>query len=239
MLRTLLTSMLLLMPLLGVAQDRIEITDGRIVPPFLEFSEFESHPAVLEAASQARAHWRATDPDFEEDFRVLSVTEGSFISSDDVHQAVLYLVSPWPRCCPRVGIALVRGDDLLQNITFEGVAQDLIAVRDLDDDGLSELAYIGTFGMGGENASAVTVVSIKPDGVRAWTSTGIRQDACAAGHEGAYAARLLAEKGPRFYEQRFTSRNCELDDWESDGEDHEVAMAADAEVRYLTLYPAP
>lgn len=113
-------------------------------------------PAVGTAVAFARAHWTAADPGYEEEVRVLAVAEGAFAEAGAREHVVLYLMALWPRCCPKLGLAVVGADDrLVRNVAFEGTFQDVRPVPDLDGDGRDELALSGTFGMGGDVSGSV------------------------------------------------------------------------------------
>ena len=40
-------------------------------------------------------------------------SNGAFTQPDTEQQAVLYLMSLWPRCCPKMGLAIIEGDHLV------------------------------------------------------------------------------------------------------------------------------
>ena len=204
------------------AQSPVEIADGRAERALSGGSEadhalWERHAAVQHAMAAARAHWQAQDADYEEDARVFGVAGGAFTRPGAEQQAVLYLMSAWPRCCPKMGLAVVEDDRLVRNVAFESTAQDLAAVPDLDGDGLDELATSGFFGMGGYTSGSVTLVAFTPDSVRTWGNAPILADACAAMQDGSTAWRVLAHPGPIFITERYTQPSCESATWESAG----------------------
>ena len=210
----------------------VEIADGRAERVLsggseADLSAWEDHAAVRRAMAAARVHWQARDADYEEDARVLAVAEGAFTTPGADQHAVLYLMSLWPRCCPKLGLAVIEGDRAVRNVAFEAVAQDLAAVPDLDGDGLDELATSGIFGMGGSVSGGVTLLAFTPAGVRTWGSAPILEDACAAMRDGSTAWRVLAGPGPSFVTERYTQPSCESATWEP---------AGDAEPLELDLY---
>lgn len=202
------------------AQTPVEVADGRAERALsggseADLSVWENHPAVQEAMASARVYWQAQDASYEEEVRVLAVAEGAFTMPAAEQHAVLYLMSLWPRCCPKLGLAVTEGDRVVRNVAFEAVAQDLAAVPDLDGDGLDELAYSGIFGMGGSVGGSVTLIAFTPDGVRTWGSAPLLEDACAAMRDGSTAWRVLAHPGPGFTTERYTQPSCESATWES------------------------
>lgn len=204
------------------AQPSVEIADGRAdrllsTGAEADLAAWATHGAVQRAMAAARAHWQAQDADYEEDARVLAVANGAFTEAGAEEQAVLYLMSLWPRCCPKLGLAVVAGDRLVRNVAFEAVAQDLAAVPDLDGDGRDELATSGVFGMGGAVSGSVTLLALTPEGVRTWGSAPVLEDACAAMHDGSTATKLVATPGPSFTAERFAQASCEAGTWAADG----------------------
>lgn len=204
------------------AQSPVEIADGRAERALSGGSEadlslWENHAAVQHAMAAARAHWQAQDASYEEEARVFGVAEGAFTRPGAEQQAVLYLMSAWPRCCPKMGLAVVEADRLVRNVAFEGTAQDLAVVPDLDGDRLDELAYSGFFGMGGSVSGSATLVAFTPDSVRTWGNAPILADACAAMQDGSTAWRVLAHPGPSFVTERYTQPSCESAVWEPAG----------------------
>jgi hypothetical protein len=190
----------------------VEIIDGRVERPYLEHSEWEGHPAIRSARGAAQDHWRSRDAGFEEEFRVLGVAEGAFTRPDARQQAVLYLMSTYPRADPKTGIAVVEGDALVRNVALGG-ATGLVAVPDLDGDGRNELALLYTYGMGGSTETGLTLVSLAEGRApREWKRTELAQNSCAmAGspHAQASAVRLLAAPGPAFMAERYEDPSCE------------------------------
>lgn len=216
------------------AASLIEIADGRREEASSEPSA-EAAGAVEQALRGAASYWRGQDPDLEEDLRALAAVDGAFTEAGAAQEAVLYLVSLWPRCCPKVGLAVVEGGRLVRNATFEGTNQGLRAVPDLDGDGLDELVLTGTFGMGGQWTTSMTVLSLGADGPTEYASAAISDDACAAGHDGSTAARILAAPGPSFSVERYTKASCEATEWTPDGEAAPLDLDPPAETAYVDL----
>ncbi len=158
----------------------------------------------------------------------MAVAEGAFSEAGASQQAVLYLMSLWPRCCPKMGIAIVQDGALVRNVGFEAPAQGLAAIPDLDGDGLDELAVTGSFGMGGENSSSVTLVSLADSGLRTWGGEMIQYDSCAAMQEGGQASRITAVPGPAFTIERFALASCESGEYQAGGSPEPFEFTAPA-----------
>ena len=201
----------------ATAQSPVEIADGRHFEPWVDLAEWLGRPAVQQATGAARAHWRAQDASYEEEVQVMDVAEGAFTEPGAEQQAVLYLMSLWPRCCPKMGLAVVEDGRLVRNVAFEGVAQDLKPIPDLDGDDRNEIVYIGSFGMGGQNTTGFTLVSFGADGVTEWGGTTINDDSCAAMQPGSTAARVTAIPGPEFTIERYSMATCEGSEWQPVG----------------------
>jgi hypothetical protein len=199
------------------AADTIVIADGRVYGEAADLSDWSTRAPVQAAFASARAHWQAQDPSYEEEVQVMAVAEGAFSEPGASQQAVLYLMSLWPRCCPKMGIAIVQDDALVRNVGFEAPEHGLVAIPDLDGDGLDELALTGSFGMGGENSTSVTLVSLADSGLRTWGGEMIQYDACGAMQEGGQAARITAVPGPEFTIQRFALASCESGEYQAGG----------------------
>jgi hypothetical protein len=197
--------------------DTIVIADGRVYGEAADLSDWSARAPVQAAFGAARAHWQAQDPSYEEETQVMAVAEGAFSEPGADQQAVLYLMSLWPRCCPKMGIAIVQDGALVRNVGFEAPEQGLVAIPDLDGDGLDELALTGSFGMGGENTTSVTLVSLADSGLRTWGGEMIQYDACGAMQEGGQASRITAVPGPAFTIERFSLVSCETGEYEPGG----------------------
>lgn len=215
--RACMPAMVLCLGLAGgaLAQGPVEIADGRYHTPWVDLSAWASHPLLHEASQAARAYWMQQDPDYEEELHVLSVADGAFTQHGSAQQAILFAMSLWPRCCPKLGLAIVEGDRLVRNVAFEDQAQVLKAVPDLDSDGRDELFYIGSFGMGGEETGMLTLLGFAPDSLVARGHTLLYYSTCAAGTNATTAVRVLARPGPAFTAERFTLPSCEADAWEA------------------------
>jgi hypothetical protein len=222
------------------AQSPVEIADGRREAPWVDLSGWDARPAVQQAVAAARAYWQGQDPSYEEEVRVFAVAEGAFTEPGAGQQAVLYLMSLWPRCCPKMGLAVVEGERLVRNVAFEGTAQALSAVPDLDGDGRDELAYDGSFGMGGEESRSVMLVSFGAGGLAEWGGTSIYESNCAtgAGDSRSTAARVLAVPGPAFTVERYAQPSCETATWEPVGGPEPLALTPSG-VAYIELHGEP
>ncbi len=220
------------------AQSPIEIADGRAsaVDEPADVTGWDTRPAVQRALADARAHWREQDPTLEDNSRVLDVAEGAFTAPGAEQQAVLYLVTLWPRCCPKVGLAILEGDRLVRNVTFEGIAQSVASVPDLDGDGQDEIVFEGEFGMGGQNSGSMTLAAFGPDGLIDWGTEGIYDSACATGRPStSTASRILAHPGPTFTVEHYTQASCETDTWAPDGDPASLTLTAPEVSSYVDL----
>lgn len=212
----------------------VVIADGTLPAEWVDLSGWTS-TAIEPAYAAARAHWQAQDPGYEEETRVLAVADGAFTEPGVEQQAVLYLMSLWPRCCPKMGIAIIQDGALVRNVAFEASEQDLAAVPDLDGDGRDELVRTGSFGMGGQETTSITLVSFGEAGLRTWGGTSIQDNACAAMQEGGTAARITALPGPEFTIERFSLASCETGDWQPSGAPEPFAFDAPGEEAHVEL----
>jgi hypothetical protein len=219
----------------ATAQSPVEIADGRQAEAWVDPAEWLARPAVHQATEAARAHWQAQDPSYEEELGVMDVADGAFTEPGADQQAVLYVMSLWPRCCPKMGLAVVENGRLVRNVAFEGSAQDLKPIPDLDGDGRNELVYIGSFGMGGQNTTSFTVVSFGTDGVTERSGPSILDDACAAGQPGATAARVTAVAGPEFTIERYSKATCEATEWQPVGGPEPLELDPQPGIAYVDL----
>lgn len=219
------------------AQPPVEIADGRSGSEWVDLSDWAAGPPMQQASAGARAYWQGKDASYEEDLRIFAVAEGSFTEPGAQQQAILFVMSVWPRCCPKTGLAIAEGDRLVRNVAFEGVAQGLATVPDLDGDGRDEFAFTGEFGMGGQVSRSVTLAAFGAEGLVDWGTTSINEDACAAGHDGSTAARVTAVPGPTFTVEHYARASCEAETWEPVGEPEplEFAVPEGAGTAYVEL----
>ena len=201
-------------------------------------------PAVQSALGAARAHWSDRDPGYEEEVRVLAVAEGAFTRPGADEHAVLYLMALWPRCCPKVGVAVVEGTPeaggpgrLVRNVAFEGPTIGLAAVPDLDGDGLDELALRSAFGMGGDVDESVRLVAIGAEGLIDQTATSVYRSGCAAGRDGEEAVRVLATPGspPAVVAETYARSRCAAGPWTAAGPPVPLAYAAGPDTASVAL----
>ncbi|WP_412067481.1 hypothetical protein [Rubrivirga sp. IMCC43871] len=179
---------------------------------------WDASPALQEAMRDARQHWATADPNYEEETRVLAVAEGAFTRPGVRERAALYLMALWPRCCPKLGLAVIGADDrLVQNVAFEGSFQGVQTVPDLDEDGLDELVLTGTFGMGGDVTGSAVLASFRPEGLVGRGAVETFQSGCAASRPSESSVKVMARLGtPGFTAERFT-RPCDSATWTSEG----------------------
>ena len=105
---------------------------------------------------------------------------------------------------------------------------------DLNGDGRHELAFDGSFGMGGENSRSLTFASFGPNGLADLGTTMLGYSACAAGRDGSEAVRILAAPGPRYIAERFRQASCDDTDWTRDGPAQALTLDA-SETAYVDL----
>ncbi len=218
------------------AQAPVEVADGREATEPADVSAWAARPELRQATDAARTHWQGQDPAYEEGVEVLAVAEGAFTEAGAAQQAVLYRMSAWPRSSPKMGLAVVAAGRLVRNVAFEGLAQTLAAVPDLDGDGRDELVFTGEFGMGGETSRAATISAFGDGGLAERGGTFVYGSDCASGRgDGrSTAARVLALPGPTFRVQRYAA-SCETDAWEPDGAEEALALDAPAGTPYVDL----
>lgn len=217
------------------AQAPVEVADGRDYESPADLTEWLARPPMAQAIDAARAYWRKQDAGYEEDVRVVAVAEGAFTRPGAEQQAVLFLMSLWPRCCPKMGLAVLEGGELVRHIAFEGPAQELRPIADLDGDGRDELVYIGSFGMGGQESRGFTLMAFGADGLAEWGGTSIYDSSCGAGMSGTTAARVTALPGPEFLVERYTQATCETETWQSLGEPEPLDLDASTGIAYIDL----
>lgn len=222
-----------------VSEDEVVVVvDGRDLEGGADTEVWASSPAVQAAIQAARAHWTANEPGYEEEVRVLDVADGAFTSAGASEQAVLYLMGLWPRCCPKVGLAIVDGGPegrLVANVAFESVTQKIRPVQDLDGDGLDELVLVGSFGMGGSTSSSATLVGFASGELAAQGGVGIYEGACGAMRDGETAMRVLAAPGPSLTVETYTRATCEGGTWERSGEPEPLLLEPPADNIYESL----
>ncbi|MFN3597003.1 MAG: FG-GAP repeat protein [Rubricoccaceae bacterium] len=171
-----------------------------------EHPEWERRAELAQARAQARAFWQRHEMGLEEDFAVVAMAEGRFADSPDgpAQTAVLYRMSGEPRCCARMGLAVVEGERLVRNVAFDGGAQTLRVVPDLDGDGFDELVIGASGGGQGYVASGVELVSLGAGGqVRSWGRLQTGESDCGAMGSTNRQVRVTARSGPVFTAQPF------------------------------------
>ena len=229
---------------LEVAGAPVEVADGRGIDVYAEedLTAWADRPGVRAAIEGARAHWTAKEPGYEEEVRVLGVAHGAFTRPGVSEHAVLYLMGLWPRCCPKIGLAILEedpasGGGLVRNAAFEGSTQTIRTVPDLDGDGLDELALIGEFGMGGYTSQSAALVAFGPDGLEGRGAFGTYEGGCAAGQDDETASRILARPGsaPTFTIETYVRSGCEDGLWTLMSGPEPVSVEPPAEDPYVDL----
>lgn len=216
------------------AQSPVVVADGRSDASSPDASAWAGRPPLQQASAAARTYWRGQDANYEEDFRVMAAAEGAFTRPGARQQAVLYLMSLWPRCCPKMGLAIVEDGHLTRNVAFEGIAQDLTAVPDLNGDGRDELALVGEFGMGGQTSRTLTLASFGDGGLADWGSASLYDGACGALQDGETSERILARPGPAFTVEHYTKASCEGGTWTAEGNPEPLELSP-TETAYVEL----
>lgn len=171
----------------------------------------------------------------------MDMTSGSFTRSGARQDVFLYLASLWPRCCPKMGLALLEEGRVVRHLAFVGVAQQLRAIPDLDGDGREELWMEGSFGMGGSTSSSAILLELPPGGgIREWGTVPTGEDSCAAGGEGrdARTYEILAHPGPAFTIQGFRAP-CGVEGWEPLGEPEPLVPDPEGGMEYVELPVEP
>jgi hypothetical protein len=246
--RTCIRDLLVFAVLLGCAQARspvesaagtttspVIIADGQVGPPAADMSLWEASPAVKEAIASARSYWSALEPGYQEEVHVMAAATGAF-TRPDVHQhAVFFSMSKVPRGFPKRGLALIEGERLLRNFAFVSLDDDVWALPDIDLDGRDELVFGGSFGMGGQVSSGVTLVVLEEGGLRdLWTAT-VYESACGAGYEGSMSARIQVVPGSAIMIQRYIQPSCESETWQAAGEPERLELVPPEGSRYVEI----
>ena len=230
---------LLLIAFDAAAQAPVVLADGRAEAPGADLSGWAGRAPVQQAVAAARAYWQGQDASYEEDVRFFGLAEGAFTQPGTRQQAVLFMMSPWPRCCPKMSLALIEGDRLVHQVAFEGSAQTLTASPDLDGDGRDEMVTTGWFGMGGQESGSMTVLAFGDDGLVEWGGTSISESDCAArGESGSTAARVTAVPGPAFTVEQF-SASCSDATWRAVGGPELLTLVPFTESGYVVLPVTP
>ena len=218
--RAICLGLLLLTPAVGADVSRLDaapdvagvlLADGRDPGQAGDLREWSAQPAVLAASREAETFWRARNPVYEHDYRVVATAAGAFTGAATTQTAVLYLLSRWPRALPNMGLVILDADgQLLHSYAFEASMQELAAAPDIDGDGLDELLLTGSFGMGGDNQSHITLLSLRDGGPQQLAEAVLATDSCASGsgERGSTAFRLTLLPGPLLHSEQFR-RSCE------------------------------
>ncbi len=215
----------------------VVLADGREDVQWPDLSDWAARPTLQAVAGAARTYWSGRDPSFEEEFYVMAVAHGSFTEPGAGQDAVLYLMSSWPRCCPKMGLAILEGEHVVRNIAFEDVQQRLSASPDLDGDGLDELVFVGSFGMGGDESTGMTLASFKAGQLTPVAFASIAETSCAAGGTLETAARISALPGPELIVERYeaTCERTDRDDWLLVGGPEPLAFESPTENPYVEV----
>ena len=219
------------------AADTVVIADGRVYGERPDLSAWLSRDPMPAVFAAARAHWQAQSPEYLEETAVLAVADGSFTEPGAAQQAVLYVMSFEPRCCPNMGIAVIQDGQVLRNVAFANPAGELRAIPDLDGDGRNELVMISSFGMGGQNTTGFTLLSFGDAGLVERSGPSILDESCGAMQEGGSAARVTAAPGPVFTIERFGMVSCESFTWQPAGTPETIDIPIVQSGTYVDLTP--
>lgn len=224
------------------ASEPIVVADGRETDASTSDdvrAEWGGTPAIQAAMQAAQSHWATQDPALEPDLRVLAVAEGAFTEAGASEHAVLYLVTAWPRCCPKVGLAVVRDDQLVHNATFESTTYDARRIPDLDGDGMDDLALWSSFGMGGQVEGSVSVVSLAGEAPSGWGSAPVMSSGCGAMQETETAMRLTATPittaQPLSVSSESFTRPCAGGEWSPSGTTEALELPAQPADAFVAL----
>lgn len=122
---------------------------------------------------------------------------GAFTRPGADQEIVLFMMSPWPRCCSKLGLAVVEGGRLVRNVAFNNLFVGVRAVPDLNGDGRDDLELPGEFGMGGETSGTVTLAGFGDTGFAEMGSTSLSSSDCGgSGTAGSMAQLVTASPGP-------------------------------------------
>lgn len=201
----------------AASADTIVIADGRVYGEIPDLSAWQTRDPMPAVFAAARTHWQTQSPEYLEETGVLAVADGAFTEPGAAQQAVLYVMSFEPRCCPNMGIAVIQDGQVVRNVAFANPGQQLRAIPDLDGDGRNELVTIGSFGMGGQNTTGFTLLSFGDAGLVERSGPSILDESCGAMQEGGSAARVTAAPGPVFTIERFGMVSCESFEWQPAG----------------------
>jgi hypothetical protein len=217
----------------------IVIADGRVETTGGDVASIARTPAVERATADARAYWAAQDPEYEEEMVILDVAEGAFTEAGARQSAVLFVMSLWPRCCPKMGLALVEDGRLLSNVAFEGSEFALQRLADLNGDGRDELVIIGEFGMGGHVSRSMTLTTYGPEGPIDLMGHTLVDSGCAASPDAVASTAYVVRAVGQSYTVEPYEQPCSGGEWRSAGSPGELIVEPPNSFRYTALATGP
>jgi len=211
----------------GVRQEPLELVDGRLT---LGVGTGQAEPAGLQEMLSgllriAEDHARSLGREVDGPPRFLSSVQGSFTRAGASEDLVLYLVSPWPRCCPMVGLALFRDGAPVRHTVFDGAHQALVLFPGGGGDGRDGAFLMGSFGQGGSMSGSLTALAFEGEGWREVGFLPIYGGDCGSGLAGGAetAYRILGDVMGRLFREEYRSDCSGV--WERVGEREEVEAA--------------
>jgi len=204
----------------GVRQEPLDLVDGRFsLGAGTERTEPARIPETLPGLLRvAENHARSLGREVDEPPRPLSSVQGSFTRAGASEDLVLYLVSPWPRCCPMVGLALFRDGAPVRHTVFEGAHQALVLFPGGGGDGRDGAFLMGSFGQGGSMSGSLTALAFEGESWREAGFLPIYVGDCgsglAGGTENAY--RILGDALGGLFREEYRSDCSGV--WERVGE---------------------
>jgi hypothetical protein len=218
------------------ASQTVVIADGRLETTGGDVASLAGSAALAQATAEARAYWSAQDAEYEEEMVILDVAEGAFTESGGRQSAVLFVMSMWPRCCPKMGLALIENGRLLSNVAFEGSEFALQRLADTNGDGRDELVIIGEFGMGGHVSRSMTLSTFGPEGPIDLMGHTLVDSGCAASPDAvASTAYVVRAVDGRSYTVEPYEQPCSGGEWRSTGSPGELIVEPPNSFRYTAL----
>lgn len=215
------------------------ILDGRELPGAAGAGELEVPEALGVMLRAAEAHATREGKEMEGPSRPMAAAEGSFTAPGAREQVVLSLVTPWPRCCPTLTLALFRDGVPVAHHLFEGTFHGLSVVPGGADGGADLLVLAGSFGMGGNVMGSATFLRWEGMAPREVGTAWLFEDSCAAMRPGAggVARVIRAAEGGGFSVESYRS-DCS-DAWEREGDAVPLELEAPWEPMEWVELPLP
>lgn len=239
-----LAGCLLLFPVACSAQEPAAggstvVVDGRD-PPMAAAAGALEVPTALEAMLRvAEAHAAREGREIEAPPRPVATVEGSFTAPGVREQAVLSLITPWPRCCPTLTLVLFRDGVPVTHHLFEGSFQGLSVVPGGGEGGTDLLVLVGSFGMGGSVSGSATFVRWEGTTPLEVGMAWLFEDSCATARPDAEGvARVIRAGGDGGLLVESYRSDCE-DDWEVEMEPAPLELEEPWEAMTWVELPLP